>query len=438
MWKRGPAFLAALVLLTLSVSANAITLESGSRGEDVLKLKERMYELGYYRTNDFNDIYNNIAVERVKQLQKKNKLKQTGVVTDELWELIFSDACVAADGTVKNPQARPGEAAPASTPGPEVTAPAVTPKPDMAPAEARAPLEVPGAPERDAEGFLTTEPEFSVSDFDVGFWAYLSDTLQVVIHRYWDEEQKVCWFACDIRTRGDERIQSLSTGGKYVYPRVLARSSRSVLAFTDDNHDYRINQKETVGIVIRNGKILSTKQKKPTSGRFPKLEMLACFADGSMKCYNSLDHTADELLEMGAENVLAFGPILVTDGHLGEHMRETEAEAKKENYYHYHEPRLALGMVAPGHYIVINVTGRYYDKRAAVPGMAVKGSKNGVYLDWVALKMLELGATEAINLDGGWTTSLCFLGESLNMKYTSSRKTRYMMAFGVSELASKD
>ena len=52
--------------------------------------------------------------------------------------------------------------------------------------------------------------------------------------------------------------------------------------------------------------------------------------------------------------------------------------------------------------------------------------------------MLELGATEAINLDGGWTTSLCFLGESLNMKYSSSRKTRWMMGFGVSELCAQD
>ena len=95
-------------------------------------------------------------------------------------------------------------------------------------------------------------------------------------------------------------------------------------------------------------------------------------------------------------------------------------------------------MVEPGHYIVVNVTGRYKDKRAAIPGATVKGSKNGVYLDWVALKMLELGATEALNLDGGWTTSLCFMGESLNMKHTSSRKTRYMMAFGESEQVSKD
>ena len=56
----------------------------------------------------------------------------------------------------------------------------------------------------------------------------------------------------------------------------------------------------------------------------------------------------------------------------------------------------------------------------------------------IARTTSETDITLALNLDGGWTTSLCFLGESLNMKYTSSRKTRYMMGFGESELVAKD
>ena len=99
---------------------------------------------------------------------------------------------------------------------------------------------------------------------------------------------------------------------------------------------------------------------------------------------------------------------------------------------------MALGMVEPGHYIVLDVTGRTYNKKAAIPGVSETSTSNGVYLDWVALKMLELGATEAINLDGGWTTSLCFLGESLNMKYGSSRKTKHLLSFGVSGLTAQD
>ena len=90
MRKRGFALLLAVVLLMLSVSANAITLEVGSRGADVLKLKQRLYELGYYKGNDLNDVFNSAVEDRIKKLQKNNKLKQTGIVDEELWGLIFS------------------------------------------------------------------------------------------------------------------------------------------------------------------------------------------------------------------------------------------------------------------------------------------------------------------------------------------------------------
>ena len=440
MLRKGLALLLSVLLAAAPLCADAATLDRGSRNGDVLKLKQRMFELGYFKSEKFSNEYNGTTAERVRQLQKNNGLPQTGAVDEALWALIFSDACVAADGTVKAALT----AAPAAEPAPEIPVPAPEPAATAAgpvpaaPTDRAAPLDVPGAPERNAEGFLTAEDEFVVQDYEGGFWAYLSGTLQVVIHRYWDETEKVYWFACDIRTAGDERIRSLNSGGKYLYPRALARSHKAVIAINDDNHDYRINQKQAVGIVIRDGKVLSKVTKKPTQGGFPKLETLACFADGSMKCYNAQDLTAEEYLEKGADHVLAFGPILVTDGHLGEHMRETEAEAKKANFYHYREPRIALGMVAPGHYLIVNVTGRYKDKRAQIPGATMIGSKNGVYLDWVALRMLELGATEAINLDGGWTTALCFLGENLNMKYSSSRKTRWMMGFGVSDLCAQD
>ena len=140
-----------------------------------------------------------------------------------------------------------------------------------------------------------------------------------------------------------------------------------------------------------------------------------------MKCYDAQDHTAQEYLDMGATDVLAFGPILVTDGKLGEHMRATQEEAKQYGYYHYREPRCALGMVSPGHYIVLTVNGR-------------QNQSKGAYLDWLAWKMLELGAQEALNLDGGGTVALVFMGESINVKATTSRNTSHLMSFGTSEL----
>jgi len=431
--KKSLAFLLAFFLCAAALTgALAQTLRKGVSGEEVLKLKQRMLELGYYSSDDFNDRFNDTMVERVKRLQKKNGLRQSGQVDEALYELIFSDRCIAADGGTR-PTA---VVTPSPTPGPT---PVVTPVPTIDPdaMDDTPPMDVPGAPERDEKGFLTEEnAEFTVSDMENGFWAYLSRTLQVVIHRRQDKQSKIIWFECDVRTCGAERMKALfSEKNSWQYPLNIARQHNAVLAFSDDFHAYRRYNKQTIGIVIRDGKIISDKTKSVKAGGFPKLENMAYFADGTLKCYNAGEHTAQEFLDMGATDVLAFGPILVTDGKLGEHMRETEAEAKKHNFYHYHEPRMALGMVAPGHYIVLDVTGRTSKLKARIPGVSDTSKSNGVYLDWVALKMLELGATEAINLDGGWTTSLCFMGESLNMKYSSSRKTTHIMSFGQSTLA---
>ena len=405
--RRTLALLLFLSLLTASSAAAGFPIRQGDRGADVAALKERMFELGYFQTTKFSPIYNETTAERVRQLQRHNGLPETGEVNEGLWELIFSDSCLAADEPAKAAD-QPAE-----------------PQTDTVPSPARkdtgVPFDVPGAPERDEQGFTVSGEEYVTADPDGGFWAYLSGTLQVVIHRCEDKAQKIVWFETDVRTGGDERIRPLLTGGSWQQPRKIARAAKAVLAFSDDFYSYRKYNKYVIGIEIRDGKIISGQTKRPGSSGFPKLENLACFPDGSMKCYNAQDHTAQEYLDMGATDVLAFGPILVTDGKLGEHMRATQEEAKQYGYYHYREPRCALGMVSPGHYIVLTVNGR-------------QNQSKGVYLDWLAWKMLELGAQEALNLDGGGTVALVFMGESINVKATTSRSTSHLMSFGTSEL----
>ena len=43
-------------------------------------------------------------------------------------------------------------------------------------------------------------------------------------------------------------------------------------------------------------------------------------------------------------------------------------------------------------------------------------SINGVSVPWLAQRMLERGAKEALNLDGGGTACLMFMGQPLNRK----------------------
>lgn len=394
---------ALLVLLLLPLCAMAYeTLALGASGEEVLALKTRMYELGYFTSDKFSDEYNSVTVTRVKTLQKKNGLKQTGEATAELQELIFSDDVINAKGK------RAGNVQAKAT---------ATPKPKKT---VTVPVTAPETPERDEKGFLTdAEEEFVFSDADDGHWMYLSDTLQVEIKRITDPNQVLIWYETDIKTAEGEQMRSLLTQGKKLgisvkKPQYIARQNRAVLAFSDDFFGYRIRNKITPGVIVRDGVIYSDKTRKAGANGFPNLETLAYFADGSMKTFVSDAHTAQEYIDMGALHVLAFGPVLVRDGELTDNM-------KKDNYYHYREPRCAVGMVEPGHYVVLTVKGRINDSK-------------GVYLPWLAEKMIELGATEAINLDGGGTAALVFMGEELNAKNSSARTLTGMLAFGTSEL----
>ena len=212
-------------------------------------------------------------------------------------------------------------------------------------------------------------------------------------------------------------MTSYYTGGKFYAPRKIARDNRVVLGFTDDFFGYRVRNKMSPGIIVRNRQILSEKTKKPTSSGFPKLETLVSFADGSMKCFNAQDHTAQEYIDMGAVDVLAFGPILVSGGQPGEHVTDN-------SYYHYREPRCALGMVEPGHYVILTVKGRCKDSK-------------GAYLSWLAQRMISLGVQEALNLDGGGTVQLVFMGELLPTTGNGGRNMTSLLGFGTSELVTK-
>ena len=120
---------------------------------------------------------------------------------------------------------------------------------------------------------------------------------------------------------------------------------------------------------------------------------------------------------MGAENVLAFGPWLVRGG---------EINPALETSYRTKEPRTAIGMIEPYHYVALFVEGR------------VERS-GGVAVQWLAQRMAELGAAEAINLDGGKTSCLVFMGVKLSVSnpdglVRDGRSVSGMIGLGESDL----
>ena len=374
------------------------TLSQGDEGQDVLRFKQAMYWLGYFTTENVSDQYNGTTVERVKWLQKNNGLEETGIATPELQELVFSGNAVKTDTAPK---------------------PSSVPTPSPTPIPVQGPQATPSLPPLTEDGFLAPEAgteEYIYADAEDGQWRYISASLSIDLRRYTDVENTLVWFEGDIRCSAETPLTAYLTQGTkyqgkaYTNPLTLARENKVVLGISDDHFGDRWNGGIRTGVIVRNGQILTERTFPANHAAFPNLEVLAVFADGSMKTFPSDAHTAQEYLDMGVVNTYSFGPILVSEGHLSEYML-------REEYYTYREPRCALGMIEPYHYILLVAKGRTSDSK-------------GVYLTWLADKMLEKGAVEAMNLDGGGTVALMFMGEMLNKSTSNVRSVTSITGFG--------
>lgn len=266
--------------------------------------------------------------------------------------------------------------------------------------------------------------ETVVENFEDGYWFYEdpSQDVRIEITRHEDAENRILWYEADLRCGPETPLAFLTVdpnapGKGFWYPERMARENQAVFAINDDQFGHRVYNHDTVGVIVRGGEVLSERTRKSGSGSWPPLDTAAFMTDGSMRVFQSAEHTGQEYLDMGAEAVLAFGPWLVREGQINP-VLETSYRAK--------EPRTAIGMIEPYHYIVLFVEGR------------VKRS-GGVGVKWLADRMAELGAVEALNLDGGKTSCLVFMGKKISITNPNGlvrdgRSVSGMIGLGVSDL----
>ena len=69
-------------------------LTLGSRGQAVLDMKGRFFELGYFRTTEFSDQFNKNTADTVRLFEKNNGLPADGVADPTMLALLFSDGAV--------------------------------------------------------------------------------------------------------------------------------------------------------------------------------------------------------------------------------------------------------------------------------------------------------------------------------------------------------
>ena len=289
---------------------------------------------------------------------------------------------------------------------------------------------MPSAGERGARGFLA-EGEYVYDDEDQeGVWFYATPSLIIRIDRKRDVPAKKTWYEAHmyVDLDSDERIRSTlytpeTPGKKRVQITQIARENQVVFGMSTDYYTYRSGVKNAiVGVVIRNGRILHDSAPPHNRSKFPNLDTLAMFGDGEWGVYYSDEYTAQEYLDMGAEDVFSFGPYFVRDGELNPFI--DEMYGGKTN-----QPRCALGMIEKGHYYAMLEEGRF-GKEAV-----------GTSLKELAVHMHQKGCVQALNLDGGQTAVWTFMGKQITRiaVYQSGggnlpRATSELICVGVSPL----
>lgn len=269
-------------------------------------------------------------------------------------------------------------------------------------------------PRRTQEGFLAsakTEPqppfvvnegetaggekEFVHRDPKNGQYIYLSKDLAVHIRRFtgWFNRKKIIWYLSDIRFAPPQHFRAYLANPARARvkgrPAEIALREKLVYAQNGDLFAFRMENKERAGLIIRNGKVIGEETYTKPVAKIPPLDELSLYEDGHIEMRTPGLMSAQQYLEAGALDVLAFGPVLLKDG---------QKDSRLDTSFTHREPRSAIGVIAPGHFVGIMVEGR--NKQSA-----------GVPLRFVAERLLEAGCSEAFTLDGGQTAAMLFMGE---------------------------
>lgn len=221
--------------------------------------------------------------------------------------------------------------------------------------------------------------------------AYEDDNIKIALIDYRENDTDI--HMADVKVSSSEYLKTAfaqNSYGRNVTEKTsdIAESVNAILAI---NGDYYGAQES--GYVIRNGVIYRETAK---SGN----EDLVIYGDGSFEIIDEDDITAEELLEKGAQNVLAFGPALVEDGSVSVTEDEEVGKAMASN------PRTAIGIIDENHYVFVVADGRTSDNE-------------GLSLYELAEFMESLGVQTAYNLDGGGSSTMYFNGQIINKPTTN-------------------
>lgn len=198
-------------------------------------------------------------------------------------------------------------------------------------------------------------------------------------------------FLIDVQLKDASGFHAGAAQGEFEALSSMAEREGAVLAINAD--DYGTHK---YGVILRDGQCLRVHD--------TTRHMLAILPDGSFETVSDRtaqtpEELASQLQEKNAMHSFEFGPVLVENGQAVEFPASFDVISTRESR---REPRTAIGMISPLHYVIVVVDGRQ------------SGYSEGISLQNLQKVFVDLGVQTAFNLDGGGSTELWFQGEILN------------------------
>lgn len=227
-------------------------------------------------------------------------------------------------------------------------------------------------------------------------WNYKSDNIEIKVEKVTKGtgEDKVTYFVADVKTKDPSSIRSAfakDTFGRNIVDTTsnIAEESNAIFAINGDYYGFRSD-----GVLIRNGTLYRDN---------PARTSMAFYNNGTLETFDETKTSSEDLISSGVIDTFSFGPVLVNNGTIEDDFDNVMIDTNFGNRsIQSSNPRTAVGMIEPNHFIFVVVDGRK------------ENYSKGMTLSELAKVMKSLGCVEAYNLDGGGSSTMYFMGRVVN------------------------
>jgi len=229
-----------------------------------------------------------------------------------------------------------------------------------------------------------------------------SSVTETILEEYKDEDKyftiskkeigsssdKITYYVVDLYVTSAKEVKTAlaeDTYGNNIKDTVssIMEDNDALLGITGDSYGNNDS-----GIVVRNGILYRDEMSDA--------DICVLFTDGTMETYSADEFDSEKILAKGVYQAWSFGPSLLTeDGELPDSYNTT-------SYLTQSHPRVAIGYIEPGHYVLVAVDGRNV------------GYSKGATLSELSQIMKSENCVQAYNLDGGNSTGLIYNGSYIN------------------------